>query len=1082
MADVFISYSRKDRDFVRALHDALKKRNRDTWVDWEGIPPTAKWLAEIYDGIEKADTFVFVISPDSVASETCQKEIAHAAKHNKRIVPIVRREVGPKDVPPPLGDYQWIFFGADDDFELKFQELLHALDSDLKWAHTHTRLLVHAIEWENKKRNDAYLLRGNDLQEAEEWQAQAASGKEPKPTPLQSEFVLASRQSSARRQRLVLFGVSAALVITFILAIAALFQRNEAMFQASVAQTAEAKAVTERNIAQSRELAASAISKSAIDPELSLLLALEATKVSKTAQSEDALRQLLHGPNLRLIMRGHTDSVNIASFSTDEKLVISGSRDGTARIWEASTGKSVVELIGHTASVNSAEFNPDGMLVVTGSDDGTIRLWEAITGKNVAILRGDTLPVRRAVFSPSGRYILSTSDDGTVRIWDTVTSKEIMNMPGKNTKIYAAVFSPDSEFVLTAGLSWTMWHISTGEKIHEQPLPTTRLASFSQDEELLGVVRLYGRDTTDVFIFRSALGDIITHVQLTGASVVNIVFSPDNKYFLTASEDGVVRVWTTAKGEIVSELHGHTQSITSSSFSQDGRLVVTSSYDGTARVWETSSGKNIAVFRVDNWVNAAKFNESGNEVLTSNRDGTVRIWRVAANEAVVELNNFINSASATKFSSDNKLVMTVGLDRYYWAQGYDATSGKRTFGRRGLFTYSSEYSVFRGKGLSVFSHDGKVAIPSDSVDYGVDVWDAATGKILTTLRGHRDTVNSAEFSPDGRYIVTACHDGTARVWDVATGKTIAELRGNAESVTDASFSPDGRFVITLTWNLQARIWETISGKLITELRDVTDLAFSPDSKNVFTRSIDGTAKVWKLENGRTVSQLGDPLGSLVFAKFSPDGNIIATKTKPSSPKYIKPSGLIDYEWLIWNVASGKQITEVSGHEDSITSVDFSLSGNLILTSSIDKTARVWNTMTGDHLAIFRGHSGVVWSSEFSPDGKLVVTASSDNTARVWEISTGKSIAELRGHTRSVTNATFSPDGKSIITSSGDGTARIFPRGMFAPLEDLITIAQMKVTRDLTCEERLTYLHENVTCPTPTPYPTLTQSRTPTPKP
>src|SRR3970040_2429343 len=92
MTDVFISYSRKDKDLVRALHDALKAQNRDTWVDWEDIPPTAEWLKEIFSAIEAAHTFVFVISPDSVASDMCKQEIAHAVKHNKRLVPIVRRD------------------------------------------------------------------------------------------------------------------------------------------------------------------------------------------------------------------------------------------------------------------------------------------------------------------------------------------------------------------------------------------------------------------------------------------------------------------------------------------------------------------------------------------------------------------------------------------------------------------------------------------------------------------------------------------------------------------------------------------------------------------------------------------------------------------------------------------------------------------------------------------------------------------------------------------------------------------------------------------------------------------------------
>ena len=102
MNDVFISYSRKDSDFVRQLHDALSKEDKGVWIDWEGIPPTAEWLSEIYSAIEGANTFIFVLTPDSVASEICSMEVLHAVKHNKRLVPVVRREVDARDVPEEL--------------------------------------------------------------------------------------------------------------------------------------------------------------------------------------------------------------------------------------------------------------------------------------------------------------------------------------------------------------------------------------------------------------------------------------------------------------------------------------------------------------------------------------------------------------------------------------------------------------------------------------------------------------------------------------------------------------------------------------------------------------------------------------------------------------------------------------------------------------------------------------------------------------------------------------------------------------------------------------------------------------------
>ena len=116
MANVFISYSRRDQGFVRRLHDALSVEGRDTWVDWEDIPPTAEWMPEIYSAINAADTFVFVLSPDSVASDICQQELTHAVNQHKRLIPLVRLEVKAGVAPESLSKLNWIFFREQDDF------------------------------------------------------------------------------------------------------------------------------------------------------------------------------------------------------------------------------------------------------------------------------------------------------------------------------------------------------------------------------------------------------------------------------------------------------------------------------------------------------------------------------------------------------------------------------------------------------------------------------------------------------------------------------------------------------------------------------------------------------------------------------------------------------------------------------------------------------------------------------------------------------------------------------------------------------------------------------------------------------
>ncbi|HEY9676050.1 MAG TPA: TIR domain-containing protein [Waterburya sp.] len=201
--DLFISYSRRDKDFVHQLWQALTQANQNAWVDWNDIPPAQDWRSEIYQGIEAANNFVFIISPHSTSSVVCGEELNHAINHGKRLVPIVHQDVGYDNVHPELARLNWIFFREDDDFDSAFTKLIAALETDLTYVRAHTRLLVRAKEWENAGHDRSFLLRGSDLEQAEQWLAQGAS-EQPQPTPLHREYINASRIAETEHEQVEL--------------------------------------------------------------------------------------------------------------------------------------------------------------------------------------------------------------------------------------------------------------------------------------------------------------------------------------------------------------------------------------------------------------------------------------------------------------------------------------------------------------------------------------------------------------------------------------------------------------------------------------------------------------------------------------------------------------------------------------------------------------------------------------------------------------------------------------------------------------------------------------------------------------
>ena len=218
MPHIFISYSRRDIDFVQQIVEALKAEDLDIWIDWNSIPKGEDWEQEIYRGIEEADAFLFLISPDSVSSEMCNREIAHAARNGKRILPIFIANVADREIyaitdqfPHPAQKEEIrrrnfiLCREGRDEFDRAMQEIHKAICTDYEWLKHHTRLQVKALEWERAQKERSGLLRGKVLREARERVEGVNKSADPQPTDLQRQYLLASEKDDKRRTRQMRF-------------------------------------------------------------------------------------------------------------------------------------------------------------------------------------------------------------------------------------------------------------------------------------------------------------------------------------------------------------------------------------------------------------------------------------------------------------------------------------------------------------------------------------------------------------------------------------------------------------------------------------------------------------------------------------------------------------------------------------------------------------------------------------------------------------------------------------------------------------------------------------------------------------
>ncbi len=857
MADVFISYSRVDAGFVRKLHDALAAREREAWVDWEDIPLTAEWLDEIYTGIDGAHNFAFVITPESVNSVTCQKEIVHAVESHKRLIPILHRAIQDTAVPEAIAKLNFVFLRDSDDFETAFASLLEALDSDLDWKRAHTRLLVRAKEWERKGYSQSLLLRGDDLQDAEQWQAQGGT-KEPRPTPVQSQYILASRQAETRRQRLKVGWSTTALAVTAGLAVVALLQRNTARREAA--------------IATARQLAAQAEIARATSPEASALLSVESFHLAPVQENSAAIHKTLPLMRKALAVLRHGDAVDAVAFNPEGNVLATGSLDRTARIFSVPNGNPIIGYQ-QRELVASVDFSPDGHYLATGSWNGIASVMSDADPTHPVELKHNGR-VNAVAFSPDGKYLATASWDKSARVFEVGTWKQLAQV-AHNDIVVAVAWDPSSRYVVSAGFDHLakVFEAVTGNLTHVLQLNgAVHAVAFSPDGRYVAA----GAWDKTARIFEAFSGNAVTRLDLPN-NVEAVTFSPDSRYLLTGSDDNTARVFEVLTGREIVRFE-HQGAVGAVAWSPDGQYAASASVDSTAAVFDPSTGRLLAHLEhpaTEGGLSTVAFSRDSRYIATGGFDATARISRV------------INPLGSPVRLEHQGKILTVALSPHgeYLATGTwnnavlisDVTSGKTV-----------AQMAFKGAIYAIgFSRDGRyVAAAEDSIPSVVQVAEVQGGRLVMQLKGP-STARALTFSPDGRSLATVGGADTLEIIPFPTGKSVVKLchekRANTlDEILGTAFSPDGRYVATSRTDGLLRVFETSTGRLVTTLRQqgaAMSLAFSPDARYLLARMSDNSARIIEAKKGRIAWQYA---GGVLAVAYSPDGRYIAAGTEDSA--------------------------------------------------------------------------------------------------------------------------------------------------------------------------------------------------------
>ena len=903
--DAFISYARLDAPLVLPLVEACEELGRSFWVDSTEITGGAKWRIELDQALQSANAVVCMISRAWLASRECWSEFSLASELGKRVIPVFVQEIS-EPLPPEVAVLQWVST-ADRTIAGTAEVLLKAIDTDSELVRQHTQWLNLSLRWQAAERNQSFLARGRVLADAERWLQH--SGTNPRPVPIQVEYISASRRAERRRSRTLLSTAVVVVVVALLLAGFAWIQRNSAIEQ--------------QRIATARQLLAQARAAADEDVRSELMFDIAAVQVNPTGETRAQLVNAIAGSPLESILSGDGDPSYRTRLAIDPRggRAATTGRGGMVYLWDLADPANPTRLgqvsagstpiTGGVVAVGFARTDS----IVAGYNDGTVTLLDISDPAHPVpnyLLRGRSGVTSLAV-APDGLTAAIGLADSTLVVaglpTDTQPGWAIEFESGHEDGITALAFRFDGQLMATGSADHTvLWDMSDAHQ--PQRLP----------QELDPPRK---------------------------AAVTSAAFAPDGRTLATGQDDDSALLWNVADpGHPTREaepLVAHQSAVTSVAFSPDGLQLATGSADRTAALWDVADLRRPEQVVADRTgeVSAVGFIDNG-RLLTGTDRNRVLVWNLldpSRPRAVSHPSATAGAITVLAYSPTGGLLA-----------GGGSSSGAVTMWNMADPARPIERSVLddpAAKSITemAFFADGRTML-ADGVDLPLQLIDAAdptNPQAVGTPVGSGPSILSAIAANVG-VLGTLTHDGF-HLWDVTERTAPEQLSSTdigADAVNTMVMTSDGKTL--LLGGKQLNLWDISDpqsarqhGAPLTPFNSrIMAMAVSADGKQLATNGSDNTVALWDISDPAEPRQVGEPLsqhqGLVTAIAFSTDGTTLVT-------------GSQDKTVALWDISDPAHPNVLGGPLDSsgsVSSVVISPDGNTVVAAAEDGVVTVWD--------------------------------------------------------------------------------------------------------------------------------------------